>query len=363
MSQEKPYDNLLSYLDEFYPNESETQSLTFSNYPHLQKIADLMTDLLNDAEHRKLKKEETQLIIRACSTLINENNDISVSDIQTNRVVKRKGLAYDSEFDDPEVMREKIIDLHQQIAVYSAEMKNHQNQVDSLRNEKSELKDENENLQRKFNELKRTREDEVSKLTVQKEGINDQYKTTKLDLELEADKGLNLSAQIDSMMKETNEKDEDIEKLQQKNKEQKDLLRKAKSLLKVLESRIIEDKSKINRLNNQIKTLKSQSPSKRKMEKDNLSLQEENNFLRDRMVKLTDTNERNIQTITELLNENQRISQEIMTLTSQRENDEQENAQNSNNTNRDNQNNNPIQTRSPQRNSSPKQSNNLQSTN
>ena len=324
MSQDKLYANLLSYLDEFYPEDNQTQPLSFSNHPHLQKISDLMTDLLNASEHRELKKDEIQLIIRACSTLASENNDIYVSDFQTNRVVRQKRLASDSEFDDPEVMREKITDLHQQIAVYSTEMKNHKDQVESLRDEIIELRSENDNLQKKFNELKRTREDEVSKLTVQKEGIGDQYKTAMLDLKLETDKGLNLSAQIDSMMKETNEKDEGIEKLQQKNKEQKDLLRKAKSLLKTLESRITEDNATINRLNSQIKSLKSQSPSKRKFEKANSSLKEENNVLRDRMIDLTDSNEKNLETITELINENQRISQELVTANAQKEKSEKE---------------------------------------
>lgn len=367
MSQDKPYDNLLSFLDKYYPDESPAQTLTFSNYPHLQKIADLLTDLLNESQRRKLKKDETQLAIRAISTLINENNDISVSEIQTHRVAKRKQLGYDSELDDPEVMREQIIELHQQIAVYSTEIKNHQNQVDSLREEIAELRDENDNLQKKFNLLKRTREEEVSKLTVQKEGIGDQYKTAMLDLRLETDKGLNLSAQIDSMMKETNEKDEDIEKLQQKNKEQKDLLRKAKSLLKTLESRITEDKTTINRLNNQIsklnnqvKTLKSRTPSKKKIEKDNLSLKNDNKALQDRAIELTVSNEKNLQTITDLINENQRISQLLMTLTSQKENDEKEAAQSrgrDDNSNQDIRSNKSDQSKSTQKNSTPKHSN------
>lgn len=305
------FETLKSYISDLYPDEPIPLQNTFSNYPHLQKLSELMIKLLNESISRQLQQDETKLIIRSFSILCAEMNDISLSDMQSDRVIRRKRLNSDATQEDADELREQLSELHRKTHSFEVEKQTYEKQVDSLKDELNKLKEKNGNLKKKFKELKRMKENEVSELTVEKESLGDLYASTLHELELETSKGQNLSGQIDTLLKDTNEKAESIEQLQQQIEKQQDLLRKAKSLLKGLENRAIRDKEYIKTLKDQLRIERSKIDNTQNSNQDSNTLQEENILLRERMIGLTESNEKNLLTINELVKANNEMAIEL----------------------------------------------------
>ncbi|OHT08101.1 hypothetical protein TRFO_23565 [Tritrichomonas foetus] len=317
------FQNLLSYLRDIYPDDPPTLESTFSSYPHLKKIADLTISLLNTAEDHPLQPEEIGLIVRSIAALCSSTSDISLSEIQTERVVHKRRLVSDVDLDDPEQLQNRISELLELNEVLAFERKGHQQHVDALQDEIAELKEEYDKLKKNFLELKRTREDDVSNLTFRYEELDDQYQSVLTELKLASSKGQNLSVLIDDAVKESDEKEDNIQELQKKTYEQKVLLKKAKSLLKYLEHRVSEDQILIKRLKGQHRSKLSKSPKAQEAINENKELKEENEILREKLVELAASSQDNFTTIVELKQENQTLMQELNK--SNNENTEKEN--------------------------------------
>ena len=302
--------NLRDHLAETGVSDPPVLEDQFRNYPNFVKIWELLITLLNTSKNDTLNEDEVEIITKSIAILCEAKSAIIQSDEQSNKIVKEKKLNLQ---DNENGQNQLIVDLTMQKEDLKKQLETHDTRVNELKSEIKELEEENQNLKLNINELKRMREDDISRLNTEKFELEMQLKDKIVEMKFNDMKEQRLSNQIDDAVKESQEKDGDIKELNNKLHEKDVLLKKAKNLLKYLENRVSDDNLKIKRLKAQVRSLlqEKKNQSKNKEKGEDPELKAENDALREKMIDLIETNDNNLKAIDELTNINQDLSQEL----------------------------------------------------